>query len=88
MKEITYFYLSGCPYCIRADQYIEELMAENPEFAGISIRKIEERQNAALAKKYDYYFVPSLWIGQKKLFEGAATKEQIRAVFAEAKSAR
>ena len=88
MKEITYFYLAGCPYCERADRYIKELKAEYPEFAGIPIRKIEERQNAALAKQYDYYFVPSLWIGQNKLFEGVPTKEQIRAIFSEAKNTR
>ncbi len=80
MKEITYFYLTRCPYCRKADRLIEELTAENPEFAGIKITKIEETQNAELANSFDYYYVPCLWIGDKKLHEGAATKEQIERV--------
>lgn len=78
MKEITYFYIEGCPFCRKADKYIEELIAENPEFAAIKITKIEEHQNASLAKTYNYFFVPSLWIGKEKLHEGAATKEKIK----------
>jgi glutaredoxin len=35
MKEITYFYLKGCPYCPKADVLIERLVQENPRFADI-----------------------------------------------------
>lgn len=80
MKEITYFYLAGCPHCKRADQLIADLIRENPEFAQISIKKIEESENPTLADSYDYYYVPCLWIGDEKLHEGAATKEQIHRV--------
>ncbi len=76
---ILYFYLSGCPYCRMADQYMEELIAENPAFADIKITKIEEREHAALAHSYDYRLVPCLWFGGKKLHEGVPSKEQIKA---------
>jgi thioredoxin 1 len=76
---ILYFYLSGCPYCRMADKYIAELIEENPEFAGIKITKVEERENAALARTYDYHLVPCLWAGNKKLHEGVPTKAQIKA---------
>jgi len=76
---ITYFYLSGCPYCRMADNYITELIAENPAFADIKITKIEEREHAALAHRYDYRLVPCLWLGDKKLHEGVPSKEQIKA---------
>ena len=33
-----------------------------------------------IANRYDYYYVPCLWIGQDKLHEGVPTKEQIRKV--------
>ncbi|MEI6579377.1 MAG: thioredoxin family protein [Eubacteriales bacterium] len=81
---ILFFYLSGCPYCKMADTYIAELIEENPAFAAIKIKKVEERQHAAFAKKYDYQYVPCLWIGDKKLHEGVPTKEKIRACLLEA----
>jgi len=80
MKEITYFYLKGCPYCRKADVLIERLVKENPQFADIPIKKIEENENPEIAGSYDYYYVPCLWIGKEKLHEGAPTKEQIRKV--------
>lgn len=81
MKEITYFYLAHCPYCRAADQFIAELIEENPEFKDIPITRIEETQNPEIADSYDYYHVPCLYIGKDKLHEGAATKEKIRKVF-------
>ena len=80
MKEITYFYLTGCPYFRMADEMIAELVKETPEFDDITINKIEERENAELADSYDYYYVPCLWIGKEKLHEGVPTKEKIRDV--------
>jgi len=80
MKEITYFYLKSCPYCKMANNMIAELIDEDPEFADISIKKIEESENPEIANKYDYYYVPCFWIGDKKLHEGVPTKEKIRDV--------
>jgi glutaredoxin len=76
---ILYFYLNGCPYCKMADKFIAELIDENPAFADIKITKVEERENAALARSYDYRLVPCLWIGSEKLHEGVPSKEQIKA---------
>ena len=80
MKEITYFYLRNCPYCKMADKMIAELIDENPGFADISIKKIEESEDPELADKYDYYYVPCFWIGDDKVHEGVPTKEKVRAV--------
>ena len=41
MKEIELFYLSHCPYCIKARKAVEELTAESPAFTGLNIRWIE-----------------------------------------------
>ncbi|HNX15158.1 MAG TPA: thioredoxin family protein [Oscillospiraceae bacterium] len=84
MKELTYFYLAGCPFCRAADKMLEELETENPEFSKIPIKKIEERENAALANRYDYYYVPCFWLGTQKLHEGAAAKEKLRGILEEA----
>ena len=35
----------------------------------ISVDWIEESQQAELASQYDYYCVPSIFIGDKKLYE-------------------
>ncbi len=81
MKEITYFYLKSCPFCRQADQMIRELIAQEPEFSAIPVKKIEEREQAGLAEQYDYYFVPCFYIGEKKMMEGAPTPEKVRETF-------
>jgi len=78
MKEITYFYLQGCPYCKQADRLIEELCKEEPKYLKIKINRIEERENRAYSNSFDYFYVPCLWIEKKKIHEGPATKESIK----------
>ena len=69
MKELTMFYLDDCGYCFKARQALDELFAENPAYASIPLRRIEESREPALADTYDYYAVPSFFIGKDKLFE-------------------
>ena len=64
MQKLTIFYLNGCPYCEKARRALGELDAN-----GVEIEWIEERANAAMADKYDYYYVPAVFAGGKKLFE-------------------
>lgn len=88
MQEIELFYLTHCPYCINARKAIEELLEENPAFAKLQIKWIEESEEAELAESRDYYYVPTLYCGGKKLYEAkpahgyAAIKENIRSAFA------
>ncbi len=84
MKELTYFYLQNCPHCKRASSYIEELMSENEKFKEIVINRIEERQEEEIANSYDYYYVPTFFMGKEKLAEGALTKEDVKKVLEEA----
>ena len=69
MKKITLFYLTNCPYCHDARRALAELSKENPAYAAISVDWIEESQEAELANQYDYYYVPSIFAGDKKLYE-------------------
>ena len=55
MKEITYFYLKTCPYCHQADRMIQDLIDREPQFSVVQIKKIEEREHAEIADRYDYY---------------------------------
>ncbi|MDL2214358.1 glutaredoxin [Clostridia bacterium OttesenSCG-928-O13] len=84
MKELTLFYLETCPYCNRARQYMSELQNEDPRYANIPIKMVEERQEKALADSYDYYYVPCYYIGKEKVAEGSIDKDGVRKVFEEA----
>ena len=84
MKKITLFYLTGCPYCDNARRALKELEEENPAYGDVQIDWIEERQNAELAEQYDYYYVPTIYDGQTKLYEASPAesyddcKKQVR----------
>ena len=69
MKELIMFYLDDCGYCHRAQRALEELAAEDSAYAAVPLTRIEESQQPALADSYDYYAVPSFFIGRRKLFE-------------------
>ena len=69
MEKLTLFYLTDCPYCHFAQKALAELSAENPAYQAIPIEWIEERQQPDVAAQYDYYYVPSLFEGKRKLYE-------------------
>ena len=67
--KLTAFILSSCPYCLQAGELIEELYAERPAFSDIEIDFIDEADEPELAERYDYYRVPSFFLGEEKLYE-------------------
>ena len=81
MKELTLFYFPQCPHCQRALKYQEELFAEHPEYRAVPLRMINERQETALAEQYDYWYVPTYFLGDEKLCEGVKDKALIEAAF-------
>jgi len=83
MNELLYFKLRSCPYCIAVDNWIKELIGENPEFDKIEIKIVDEQLDREFADKFDYYYVPTFFFDGRKLHEGAATKEKIKKVFDE-----
>ena len=86
-KQIELFYLSGCPYCMKARAAIDVLTKENAAYASIAIRWIEEREEPELADARDYFRVPTLFYGEEKLYEASPAhsadmiREHIRAAF-------
>lgn len=84
MKTLTLFYLEDCPYCRNARKALAELVAENPSYGEIHIDWIEESQQPDLAGQYDYYYVPTIFADEQKLYEAhpgesyAECKEQVR----------
>ena len=69
MNKITYFYMAGCPYCKHADDAIEELIKENPAYKELEIERINETLHPLKIRNYDYYYVPSMFIGDSKIYE-------------------
>ena len=89
MEKLTIFYLEGCPYCRNAMRAVKELEAELG-FDADRLEWIEERKNAVLADRYDYYRVPSVFWGERKLYECSpaddydAIKQNLKRAFAQA----
>ena len=80
MKKITMFLRDYCPYCKEALRLMDKLLAENAEYRALDIEKIDELVNPEIAEKYDYYYVPTYYVGNEKLHEGAANKSKIKRV--------
>ena len=84
MKEIKIFYLETCPYCQKAKTAYAELLEEKPAYGEIRAEWIEESVHPDIADRYDYYRVPTIFWGDKKLYEAfllqdyAAIKQSVR----------
>ena len=81
------FYFPTCPYCVKAKRAIEKLKEECPEYQNIEIEWIDEHKNISLADQYDYYYVPTIFYGEEKLYEASPAhsyydiRENIRLAF-------
>jgi len=84
MKELMLFYYPECPYCQRAFRFMDELFAEHPEYRGVPLRLVDEHKEAALADSYDYWYVPTYYMGDEKLSEGVKEKRLIEEAFQKA----
>ena len=69
MQKLTLFYLETCPYCRNALAALEELRKLDPAYGQVEIDMIEESRQPELAEQYDYYSVPTIFAGDKKLYE-------------------
>jgi len=84
MKEVKMFMFDACPHCKKAFLLMEEICSEHPEYKAVRIEKIDERERADYAAKFDYYYVPTFYVDGVKMHEGAPTKEALKKVYAEA----
>ena len=80
MKKLMIFYQERCPFCKRAFAYIEELKKENSEYNKIAIETIEETKQPEYANTFDYYYVPTFYIDNKKIHEGGIKKEEVKEI--------
>ena len=47
---------------------------------GIEIRMIDELAEPEVADRYDYYYVPTFYVGDKKVHEGGIMPDEVEAV--------
>ncbi len=81
MKPVHMFVTSWCPYCKQALSWMKELQNKIPEYKNINVEIIDEEKHPEIAKKYDYYYVPTYFVGNTKIHEGVPSQEIIRKVF-------
>ena len=69
MEKLTVFYLDDCPYCRNARKAFAELAAETPEYGETEVEWIEESRHPEIAEGRQYYYVPTIYAGETKLYE-------------------
>ena len=84
MKRVKLFYLKNCPFCKKALRYIEELKAEHAELAAVDIEMLEESELPDVADKFDYYYVPTLYVDGIKEHEGGIYPEEVERILRKA----
>ena len=63
---------------------LKELVQENAAYGTIDVQWIEENQHSELSSQYFYYYVPTIFYGDEKLYEAhpsesySDVKENIR----------
>ena len=67
MKKITLIKIQGCPYCAAAFKAIDEL---KKFFPPVTIDVVDENLEPSRAEKFtDYYYVPTMYVDDKKIYE-------------------
>ena len=67
MKIITMIKMQGCPYCAAAFRAIDAVKKDYPP---VELEVIDEKKQSKLAERfYDHYYVPSMYVGGKKIYE-------------------
>ena len=84
MKKVKIFYMEGCPHCRRAFRILDDLIANNSEYANIDMEYIDENKDVQAANAHDYYYVPTFYVDGVKVHEGVPTKEKIERVLMDA----
>ncbi len=93
MQGLTLFHLEDCPYCHNARRALEELGREEPRFARVPVEWVEESTCPERVRQYNYWYVPSVFLGKRKLYEAhpgesyEECREHLRAALEEALTA-
>lgn len=80
MKSVKLFMFKGCPHCAQALKFWNQLVEAHSEYKGVSLEIIDEKLQPELADQYDYYYVPTFFVDNQKVHEGAVSLEAVRNV--------
>ena len=69
MKQVKAFILSGCPYCKKARLAYNELCENNASYREVPVDWILEDQQPDIADQYDYYYTPTMYVDEQKVYE-------------------
>lgn len=86
MQKIVLFRLKYCGFCRHALELIEQAKREFPEFRDIEIEYVDEAVERERARKHDYYYVPTFYIGGEKIHEGPVEFDDICSILRKAAS--
>ena len=84
MKHVRMMMLKQCPHCRNALIYIDKLKEKNLYYRNIEIEMIDESEHPDIAAYYDYYYVPTFYVGDIKIHEGVPSLEKMERVLEEA----
>ncbi|MDR3333164.1 MAG: thioredoxin family protein [Synergistaceae bacterium] len=84
MKEVKMFMMDTCPHCQKALSMMSELCEKRPEYKAVEIKMTDERKEPDYANSFDYYSVPTFFVGDVKIHEGVPSMEAIERVYSEA----
>lgn len=79
MKPVKLFVMETCPYCVQARKYLGDLM-KLEKYAHVEVEIIDEVKDADRANQYDYYYVPTFYLGNEKVSEGVVSKEKVQEI--------
>jgi len=81
VKEVKMFMFESCPHCKKALEMKAALLEARPEYKKVPFVMIDEKKEPETADKYDYYYVPTFYVGDEKIAEGVPSEEGVAKVF-------
>lgn len=84
MKKMTILVLEKCPWCIQALKRVDELKSTRAEYHNLEITIIDEEKQPELARQYKYWYVPTFFLDDQKIYEGVKELAKVDDVFAKA----
>lgn len=69
MKQVKAFLLTGCPYCRKARIAYDRLCEDNAEYREVPVEWIMEDEQPEIADQYDYFYTPTMYVDEKKVYE-------------------
>lgn len=80
MKKIRMFTAVWCPHCTNAKGWLNELLEEHPAYKNLVIEHIDIDSQKDKLVGVNFYYVPTFYIDEEKVFEGVPSKESVKKV--------